>query len=142
MVEENGGVELFNDGGVDYELQLSKKPSEKNGGYVGVVKQGNLFHGKLTLSRGAGQTMLPGDGCKTAQEAALRIAKYRAEPYLIPTKNPERAAKGESKAKVRRLVRRTAPLLTPAFVLCFTEAQVWRGPRRDVRRPPDVGHGL
>ena len=112
MVEENGGVELFNDGGVDYELQLSKKPSEKNGGYVGVVKQGNLFHGKLTLSRGAGQTMLPGDGCKTAQEAALRIAKYKAAPFLIPKKNPDRAPKGENKEKVRRFVRRTARSLT------------------------------
>ena len=102
MEHEDGAVELFNDGGVDYELLLSKKPSENNGGYMGVVKQGNLFHGKVTLARSAGQTMLPGDGCKTAQEAALRIAKYKAAPFLITKKNPDRAPKGENKEKEDR----------------------------------------
>ena len=37
-------VELLQVGGATYELKLSNKPSENNGGYVGVVKQHNLFH--------------------------------------------------------------------------------------------------
>ena len=90
-------VELLEFGGVTYELKLSNKPSENNGGYVGVVKQHNLFHAKITIYKGEGQTMLPGPGCVTAQDAALRLAMYAADPYDIEKKNPERAAKGEGK---------------------------------------------
>ena len=94
-------VELLQVGGATYELKLSNKPSENNGGYVGVVKQHNLFHGKITINKGEGQTMLPGPGCATAQEAALRLAKYAADPYDIEKKNTERAAKGEGKVRPR-----------------------------------------
>ena len=45
--------------------------------------------------------MLPGPGCATAQEAALRLAKYAADPYDIDKKNTERAAKGEGKVRPR-----------------------------------------
>ena len=77
-MEGDAGWELCDDNGTEYRLKLSSKPSAKNGGYEGVVKQGNLFHCKLTLERGAGQTMLDGHGCNTAQQAALKIAKFRA----------------------------------------------------------------
>ena len=85
--------------GVTYELPLSSAPSEKNGGYVGVVKQGNYFHAKITIFKGDGQTMLPGSGCLTAQDAALKLAMYKAEPYQIEKKNPSRAPKGWSKVR-------------------------------------------
>ena len=87
--------------GVTYELPLSSTPSDKNGGYVGVVKQGNHFHAKITIFKGEGQTMLPGSGCLTAQEAAIRLAMYKAEPYEIEKKNPDRAAKGAGKVRPR-----------------------------------------
>lgn len=112
-------VELLEDGGITYELTRSRKPSANNGGYEGVVKQGNLFHAKLTLARGGGQTVLPGDGLNTPQEAALRIAKYKLAPYEIEKKNPYRAAKGEG--KVRRLNMGHALLLTP--VCCASGMQ-------------------
>ena len=94
-------VERLVHDGVMYELQLSTAPSEKNGGYVGVVKQGNHFHAKITIFKGDGQTMLPGNGCCTAKEAALRLAMYKAEPYEIEKKNPDRAAKGNGKVRAR-----------------------------------------
>ena len=96
-------VEQVEHDGVMYELQLSEKPSSKNGGYVGVVKQGNHFHAKITIFCGKGQTMIPGPGCNTAQEAALRLAVYKAAPYNIEKKNQERATRG--KGKVCRLHR-------------------------------------
>ena len=96
-------VEQVEHDGVMYELQLSEKPSSKNGGYVGVVKQGNHFRAKITIFCGKGQTMIPGPGCNTAQEAALRLAVYKAAPYHIEKKNQERATRG--KGKVCRLHR-------------------------------------
>ena len=98
------GVELAVEGGITYELKLSAKPSDNNGGYEGVVKAGNLFHAKPTLERGGGQTMLPGTGenagkgCRTAREAALRIAEYKAAPYPLVKK--ERAPKGDAKVRL------------------------------------------
>ena len=118
-------VELLEDGGITYELTRSRKPSANNGGYEGVVKQGNLFHAKLTLARGGGQTVLPGDGLNTPQEAALRIAKYKLAPYEIEKKNPYRAAKGEG--KVRRLNMGHALLLTP---VCYASGRSASTPRR------------
>ena len=64
-----------------HELALSDKPSDNNGGYMGVVRQGKLFHAKITFSRGDGQTMLPGPGCGTAKEAAIRLATKTS--YLL-----------------------------------------------------------
>lgn len=109
--------------GVTYELELSSKPSEKNGGYVGVVKQGNHFHAKITIFKGDGQTMLPGRGCCTAQEAALRLAMYKAEPYDIEKKNPERAPKGAAKVRSTRLSIRPSPRTHVCALLLLTEAQ-------------------
>ena len=96
-------AERVEDDGIWYELPLSKKSSDNNGGYEGVFKPGNFFHSKVTLSKGGGQTTLPGQGCRTAREAALRIAKFKAAPYEIEKKNPERDPKGEG--KVLALVR-------------------------------------
>ena len=112
----DGDVELFEDGGVTYELKLSKKPSARNGGYEGVVKQGRLFYAKPTLKRGAGQTMLPDGGFGSAQQAALKIAKYWLAPYVVEKKNPDRAGKG--KGKVRRQPCRTPVPLAYPRVLC------------------------
>ena len=92
-------VERVELNGVTYELQLSSKPSPNNGGYVGVVKQGRLFHAKITIYKGEGQVMLPGAGCNTAQEAAVRLAIYAAAPYEIDKKNPNRAEKGAAKVR-------------------------------------------
>ena len=43
--------------------------------------------------------MLPGAGCDTAQETALRLAIYAAAPYEIDKKNPNRAEKGAAKVR-------------------------------------------
>ena len=94
-------VERVEHDGVIYELELSNKPSLQNGGYVGVFKPGNHYHSKITIFKGEGQTTLPGPGCKTAKEAALRLAMYKEEPYEIEKKNPDRAAKGASKVRPR-----------------------------------------
>ena len=91
-------VEQVEHDGVMYELQLSEKPSSKNGGYVGVVKQGNHFHAKITIFCGKGQTMIPGPGCNTAQEAALRLAVYKAAPYHI-SRRRTRSALREARAR-------------------------------------------
>ena len=101
-------IERVEDDGTWYELPKSKKPSESNGGYEGVVKPGRLFHAKTTLARGGGQTMLPGAGFATAREAALELAKFKAKPFEIEKNNPARAKKGEGNGKVR------APQLPPA----------------------------
>ena len=55
-------------------------PSEQPGG------------GPLTVES---KTLGPGEGCQTAQEAALRVAKYNANPYPIEKKDSGRAPKGE-----------------------------------------------
>ena len=99
----NGMMERVEDGGTVYELPRSKKPSDRNGGYEGVVKQSNLFHAKATLKKGDPQTMLPGPGCATAKEAALRLAKFRAAPYPIVKKDPDRAPKGGGKVRAASL---------------------------------------
>ena len=120
-------VEHVEADGTLYELPLSTKPSDQNGGYAGVFKPagGRLFHARTTLKPGGGQTVLHGAGCASAQEAALRLAKFKAAPYDIEKKNEDRAPKG---SKVR------APH-SPSFIqprcmlpcadvrLCRTEAQ-------------------
>ena len=92
-------VERVELNGVTYKLQLSSKPSPNNGGYVGVVKQGRLFHAKITIYKGEGQTMLPGAGCDTAQEAALRLAMFKKAPYEIEKRRPDLAPKGAPKVR-------------------------------------------
>ena len=76
-------VEHVLDNGITYELKLAAKMTTNNGGYMGVVLQGNLYYPKITLEKGVGQTVIPGGGCSTPREAALRIAKYLASPYPI-----------------------------------------------------------
>ena len=82
-----------------WQLQLSEQPSVNNGGYVGVIKQRNIFLAKITIFRGEGQVVLPGAGCATAKEAALRLAMYKAEPYEIEKKHPDRAPRGKGKVR-------------------------------------------
>jgi len=115
-MEAEADVELYEDSGTVYELKRSKKPSANNGGYEGVVKQGMLFNAKPTLKTGGGQTMLPGGGCRTAKEAAVRIAKYKLDPYPIEKVNPDRAERGQG--KVRRLTRGLCPCVDVCHVPC------------------------
>ena len=57
---------------------------------------------KLRLDENSkAQTPIPGPACKTAAEAALRLAKYKAKPFAIDKKDPDRAPKGEAKEKKR-----------------------------------------
>ena len=98
--------ELFEEDGTTYKLNLSAKPSEQNGGYQGVQKKGNTYYAKITPAPGAAQQFIPNVACKTAQLAALGIAKYWAAPYPIEKKDPDRAGKGFG--KVRRLKKRLA----------------------------------
>ena len=67
------------------------------------------FHVKLRLDPNSkrtrrkfqDQTQIPGPACMTSREAALRLAKYRANPFPIEKK--ARVAKGDgprAKAKV------------------------------------------
>ena len=88
-------VERVEADGTWYELPLSAKRSDSNGGYTGVFKPAGLFHARITLTPGGGQTVIPGDGCATPQEAAVRLAKFKAAPYDIEKKNEDRAPKGK-----------------------------------------------
>ena len=83
--------------GAMYDLAQS---SSSKTGYKNVVElRPGQFHAKPSV--GGKQVQLPGEACKTAQEAALRLAVYMTNPYPITTKNPGRAARGEG--TVRRL---------------------------------------
>ena len=76
--------------GTVYELETSRKSAN---GYKNVVElRPGQFHAKPTV--GGKQVTLPGPACTTAQEAAVRLAVYKANPYDIPKQNPERAARG------------------------------------------------
>ena len=121
-------VERVEHDGVIYELELSNKPSLQNGGYVGVFKPGNHYHSKITIFKGEGQTTLPGPGCKTAKEAALRLAMYKEEPYEIEKKNPDRAAMCERKALARcahAIAPAPAPCCSPRLItVCLTPGRL------------------
>ena len=92
-------VELLVDGGVEYKLRLSKS-NKKGGGYMNVVnvRDKGEYHVKIKVA-GGGQQMLPGKACTTPQEAALRDAKFFANPHAIVKKDPFRAKKGEGKVR-------------------------------------------
>ena len=65
MEQPSPRVERVEADGTWYELPLSAKPSNQNGGYAGVFKPagGKLFHARTTLTPGGGQTVLHGAGC-------------------------------------------------------------------------------
>ena len=67
-------------------------------GYLGVIKVRNEFHARVAVDPWpAPQRTLPGKGCSTAREAAIRLARYRAagSPALPPKK--ERRPRGKGK---------------------------------------------
>jgi len=98
-------------GGVTYELERS---SGSKTGYKNVVElRPGQFHAKPSVD--GKQVQLPGDACNTAQEAALRLAIYKANPYPITKKNPGRAARGEG--TVCRLAH-AQPIHTRASCAC------------------------
>ena len=77
-------MEPYDDNGVVYQLE---KSSASQTGYLHVVEpRPGQFHAKLKLPGETRQSFLPGAACKTAQEAALRVAKYKADPeaYVKP----------------------------------------------------------
>ena len=91
-------MEPFEDGGVVYELKLSSKTST---GYQCVVEERpGEFQAKATLVKGGGQVTLPGGACKTAREAALRLAKQKASQQQVMVK--KRAATS-GKVRARRV---------------------------------------
>ena len=91
-------MEPFDDNGVVYQLV---KSSASRTGYLHVVEpRKGHFHVKLKLNPDdAKQQYLPGDACKTQQEAALRYAKYLADKPSFTKKEPA----VRRQRKVRRL---------------------------------------
>ena len=66
-------------------------------GYLGIIKVHGKFHAKVAVDPWpAPQRTLPGKGCATAIEAAIRLAQYKAAPYPLPDKQ-ERRPRGKGK---------------------------------------------
>ena len=79
-------MEPYDDNGVVYQLE---KSSASQTGYLHVVEpRPGQFHAKLKLPGETKQSFLPGAACKTAQEAALRVAKYKADPQALVKSEP------------------------------------------------------
>ena len=90
---EAGGMEEGPDG---LELELS---SISVHGYLGVIKVRNEYHAKVAVDPWpAPQRTLPGKGCASPREAAIRLARYRAAPYPLPPKK-ERRKRGQGKVR-------------------------------------------
>ena len=88
-------------GGTVYTL---KKGTGKLG-YEGVyaVADGK-FHVKLRLDAASrNQTTIPGEALSSPAEAALRLAKFRANPYPIVRKDSSRAPKGQGKRTMAKV---------------------------------------
>ena len=99
MAEEPVDETVLDDhDGVLYVLEKSKNKNTKTG-YEGVyTPRPGQYHAKLRLDLSSTkQTTIPGPACKSAKEAALRLAKYKANPYPIEKKDPSRADKGQGK---------------------------------------------
>ena len=80
-------MEQVTDGdGITYELELGKGKT----GYKNVVElRAGQFHAKFVPEKGGEQVTLPGPACKSAKEAAIRLAKYLKDPQ--PLVKQERA---------------------------------------------------
>ena len=117
---KTSATEACEHGGVVYQLQLSSK---KTHGYkcVEEVRPGE-FHAKTTLVKSGGQVTLPGPACKTAREAALRLAMHIADPKLIIKQ--ERARRGEG--KVRAYLACCRMRMTCACLCATAEAEARR----------------
>ena len=98
------------------------------------------FHVKMRLDEESKyQTTLPGLACGTAKEAALRLAKFRAAPFEIVKKEPDRAPKGESKVAKKRafehLLAEEDPEDMPTWVVSQDAAVMWKA---GLEPPPSV----
>ena len=81
-------VGAMEEGPEGLELELSSSSST---GYLGVVKVRKKFHANVAVDPWpAPQRTLPGKGCATAREAAIRLAWYNAAPYPLPPKKERR----------------------------------------------------
>ena len=98
MANRQQPAELEEDG-VVYQLELSDASST---GYKGVyvAHTGTGYHGKVTPVTGGGQMTLPGEACANPELAALRIAKWKLNPYPLEKKQ-ERAKRGEAQVCCR-----------------------------------------
>ena len=68
-------------------------------GYHRVVKQRDVYHAKVVIDPWpAPQRTLPGGGCKTARDAAIRLARYEAAGIPLPPKQ-ERRSRGDGKVR-------------------------------------------
>ena len=122
--------ELASPGGNVYPL---KKGTGKFG-YEGVYAPHGPekgFHVKLRLNENSKeQTTIPGPACKSAKEAALRGAMFRAAPFEITKKDPERAPRRESWQSVlkRSLEDETPedPEDMPAWVVSRDALEMWK----------------
>ena len=108
-------------GGTLYKLAKS----EGKHGYEGVFAPHGPekgFHVKLRLDPNSkDQTQIPGPACDTPRDAALRLAKYRANPFPIEKK--ARVAKGDGPkaiAKVSLLAAAESSCIPMAVCVCVT----------------------
>ena len=110
------------DNGVVYQLETSKSHT----GYLHVVEpRPGQFHAKLKRPGETTQRFLPGAACKTAQEAALRVAKHKADPQAFAKSEPA----VHRQPKVRRLAASPNPCIGAHMPLpqCAEEADALRG---------------
>ena len=112
-------VEHVLDDGITYELKLAANPTPNNGGYMGVVQQGNLYYAKITLEKGAGQMVIPGGGCSIPREAASTDCQVLGQPIPHPQEGPGARTKRCSKGAPPRL----PPALNTTDALCVALAE-------------------
>ena len=152
LAETMDTAELLLEDGTTW--QLKRGPNKKGEGYLGVAQpRTGEFHARVNVAGMTdGQQLVPGKACKTAQEAALRYAKYMAAPFPIRKKNPDRAEKGHAKvscvpsraADSRCLLYSHARARTRVASLRSARARRARPRRRRRRsacRPPPGRHG-
>ena len=91
-----------------------------------------MWHAKLRLDPNSKvQTQIPEPACDTPRDAALRLAKYRANPFPIERKarvakdDGPRAIKGHSKGVFMLVIRSNQPscILMTVCACCLTEAE-------------------
>ena len=89
--------------GIIYELELSEVAKT---GYKNVVElRSGQFHAKFVPEKGGEQVTLPGPACKSAKEAAIRLAKYLKDPQ--PLVKQERAKRCGTQVQPPRHTSRT-----------------------------------
>ena len=97
-------------------LLLQRSAAPKGTGYLGIKIIHGKYYAKVTVEPWpAPQRILPGGGCATAREAAIRRARYLAAPYPLGAK-AERRSRGKGKVRPRFCLPLSA--LPPAAPTC------------------------